>query len=82
MNGCDDFDTQVTAEEYYKENTMQTELESVIQEFTDKMRDRYKTDSYAAGYFAAWVRQFGEADPKVEARIIRQLKYSMEMTNA
>ena len=61
---------------------MQTELESVIQEFTDKMRDRYKTDSYAAGYFAAWVRQFGEEDPWVEARIIRQLKYSMEMTNA
>ena len=62
-----------------KENTMQTELESVIQEFTIKMRDRYKTDSYTAGYFAAWVRQFGEADPKVARNIIRQLNYSMEI---
>lgn len=75
QNGFDDFDTQVTAEEFYtNEDTMQTELEMVIQEFTDKMRDRYKSDSYAAGYFSAWVRQFGEADPKVACDIITQLK--------
>lgn len=89
-NGFDDFDTQVTAEEfydgwtedeadYYQEHAMQTELEQVITEFTIKMRDRYKTDSYAAGYFSAWVRQFGEADPKVARTIIRQLNYSMEI---
>ena len=61
---------------------MQTELEQVIMEFTIQTRQKYGNDSYSAGYFSAWVRQFGEADPKVEARIIRQLKYSMEMTNA
>ena len=58
---------------------MQTELESVIQEFTIKMRNRYKTDAYAAGYFAAWVRQFGESDPKVARDIVRQLNYTMEI---
>jgi len=62
-----------------KGDKMQTELEQVITEFTIKMRDRYKTDSYTAGYFAAWVRQFGEADPKVARNIIRQLNYSMEI---
>jgi hypothetical protein len=61
---------------------MQTELEMVIQEFTNTMRERYKTDSYTAGYFAAWVRQFGEADPKVARNIIRQLNYSLENINA
>ena len=58
---------------------MQTELEQVITEFTIKMREKYQTDSYAAGYFSAWVRQFGEADPKVARTIIRQLNYSMEI---
>lgn len=58
---------------------MQTKLEQVIQEFTDKMREKHGTDSYTAGYFAAWVRQFGEADPQVRDRIIRQLTYSMEI---
>lgn len=57
---------------------MQTQLEAVITEFTDTMRNRYKGDSFAAGYFAAWVRQFGEEDPRVAARIIRQLTQSME----
>lgn len=58
---------------------MQTELEAVITEFTIKMREKYQTDSYTAGYFAAWVRQFGEADPNVARTIIRQLNYSMEI---
>lgn len=58
---------------------MQTQLEAVITKFTDAMRERYKGDSFAAGYFAAWVRQFGEEDPKVAERIIRQLTQSMEI---
>ena len=58
---------------------MQTELEQVITEFTNQMRQQYGNDSYSAGYFSAWVRQFGEADPKVARTIIRQLNYSMEI---
>ena len=61
---------------------MQTELEQVITEFTMQSRLKYGSDSYSAGYFSAWIRQFGERDPKVAREIIRQLKYSMEMTNA
>ena len=40
--------------------------------------DRFGEDHVLVGPVAA----IGEADPKVEARIIRQLKYSREMTNA
>ncbi len=58
---------------------MQTEVEATINEFINQMRNRYKTDAYAAGYFAAWVRQFGEADPKVARDIVRQLNYTMEI---
>ena len=59
---------------------MQTELEQVITEFTIKMREKYGNDSYAAGYFSAWIRQLGESVPWLEAKIINQLNYSMEMT--
>jgi hypothetical protein len=55
------------------------ELNDIITRFIDQMRKEYGGDSYAAGYFSAWVRQFGEADPKVRDRIIRQLTYSMEI---
>jgi hypothetical protein len=55
------------------------ELNDIITRFTDQMRSQYSGDSYAAGYFSAWVRQFGEADPQVRDRIIRQLTYTMEI---
>jgi hypothetical protein len=63
------------------ENTMQTktELETTIDAFCDHARKRYGTDSYAAGYFAAWIRELGQQDPWLEARIIRQLTLSMEI---
>ena len=54
------------------------QLNDLITRFTDKMRSQYGNDSFTAGYFSAWVRQFGEADPKVARTIIRQLNYSME----
>lgn len=57
---------------------MQNELAATIKAFTDAMRDRHTGDSYAAGYFSAWVRQFGERDPKVAEDIIKQLKFTME----
>jgi hypothetical protein len=63
------------------ENTVQTKakLETTIDTFCDHARKRYGTDSYAAGYFAAWIRQLGQEDPRLEAKIIRQLTYSMEI---
>ncbi len=57
---------------------MDKELNDIITRFTDLMRSRYDGDSFAAGYFSAWIRQFGERDPKVRAEIVRQLTYSME----
>lgn len=54
------------------------EVNDLITRFTDKARAKYLGDSYAAGYFSAWVRQFGENDPKVRAEIIRQLTYTIE----
>lgn len=57
---------------------MQTEMEAIIKKFVDGSHERYGTYAFAAGYFSSWVRQFGEADPKVQADIIRQLTYSME----
>ncbi len=59
---------------------MDHELNDLITRFTDKMRSQYSGDSFAAGYFSAWVRQFGERDPKVRAEIVRQLTYSMEIS--
>ena len=54
------------------------EMNDLITRFTDMMRSQYGNDSFTAGYFSAWVRQFGERDPKVRAEIVRQLTYSME----
>ena len=64
------------------EKVMQTktELETTIDAFLDQSRERYGNDSYAAGYFSSWIRQLGQEDPWLEARIIRQLTYSMEIT--
>ena len=59
---------------------MDHELNDLITRFTDKMRSQYGTDSFTAGYFSAWIRQFGERDPKVRAEIVRQLVYSMEIS--
>lgn len=59
---------------------MDHELNDLITRFTDKMRNQYGTDSFTAGYFSAWIRQFGERDPKVRAEIVRQLAYSMEIS--
>ena len=56
-----------------------TELETVIDAFLNQSRERYGTDSYAAGYFSAWIRQLAQEDPWLEARVIRQLTYSMEV---
>ena len=53
------------------------QLDATITKFINQMREEYGTDSFAAGYFASWVRQFGEADPKVRQTIIRQLTMSM-----
>lgn len=57
-----------------------TELETTIDAFLTQSRERFGTDSYAAGYFSAWIRQLGQEDPQFESRIIRQLTYSMEIT--
>jgi len=57
---------------------MDKEMVDLIARFTDKARAKYDGDSYAAGYFSAWVRQFGERDPKIRAEIVRQLKYTVE----
>jgi hypothetical protein len=57
---------------------MDKEMGDLIARAIDKMRADYKGDSYAAGYFSAWVRQFGERDPKLRADIIRQLTYTLE----
>lgn len=59
---------------------MDHELNDLITRFTNQMRSQYSGDSYAAGYFSAWVRQFGERDPKIRAEIVRQLTYSMEIS--
>ena len=63
------------------ENTVQTktELETVIDTFLTKYREKFGTDSYAAGYFSAWIRQLAQEDPKLEAIVIRQLTYTMEL---
>jgi len=55
------------------------EVNDLITRFTDKARERYMGDSYAAGYFSSWVRQFGENDPKVRDQIVRQLKHTLEI---
>jgi hypothetical protein len=57
---------------------MDKEMVDLITRFTDKARAKYDGDSYAAGYFSSWVRQFGERDPKIRAEIVRQLKYTVE----
>ena len=36
---------------------MDKELNDLITRFTDQMRSQYSGDSFAAGYFAAWIRQ-------------------------
>lgn len=59
---------------------MDMELNDLITRFTNQMRSQYSGDSYAAGYFSAWVRQFGERDPKIRAEIVRQLTYAMEIS--
>lgn len=56
---------------------MISELETVIKQFCDRAREEYGNDSYAAGYFASWVKQFGERSPKYKREIIRQLRYTM-----
>ena len=59
---------------------MDNELNDIITRFTDQMRNRYNNnDSFTAGYFSSWVRQFGERDPKIRAEIIRQLTHTLEM---
>ena len=63
-----------------KEMQTKTELETTIDTFLVKYRAQYGSDSYAAGYFSSWIRQLGQEDPWLEARIIRQLTYSMEIT--
>ena len=63
-----------------KEMQTKTELETTIDTFLVKYRAQYGSDSYAAGYFSSWIRQLGQEDPWLEARIIRQLTYSMEVT--
>lgn len=57
---------------------MQTELEQAIKHFTDTAREKYKSDSYAAGYFSTWIRQLGQRDPKLGESIIRELAFTME----
>ena len=59
---------------------MDMELNDLITRFTNQMRSQYSGDSFAAGYFSAWVRQFGERDPKIRAEIVRQLTYAMEIS--
>ena len=63
------------------ENTVQTktELETVMDTFLTKYRAQYGSDSYAAGYFSSWIQQLAKEDPWFEARVIRQLTYSMEI---
>lgn len=61
-----------------KETAMQNTLEQVIKTFTDKAREKYNTDAYAAGYFSSWILQLGERDPKMRETIIRQLTITME----
>jgi len=56
-----------------------TELETVIDAFLTKYRAQYGNDSYAAGYFSSWIQQLAKEDPWFEARVIRQLTYSMEI---
>lgn len=56
-----------------------TELDTTIDTFLAHYREKYGTDSYAAGYFSAWIRQLGQENPQFESRIIRQLTYSMEV---
>jgi hypothetical protein len=64
------------------ENTMQTktELDTTIDAFLTHCRTKYENDSYAAGYFSSWIQQLAKDDPQFEARVIRQLTYSMEVT--
>ena len=57
---------------------MDMELNDLITRFTNQTRSQYSGDSFAAGYFSAWVRQFGERDPNIRAEIVRQLTYTME----
>jgi len=62
-----------------KKMQTKTELETVIDTFLTKYRTQYGTDSYAAGYFSSWIQQLAKEDPWFEARVIRQLTYSMEI---
>lgn len=55
------------------------ELEVTMTRFLDKMRNEFKSDSYAAGYLSAWLQQLAKDDPWLEARIIRQLNYTMNL---
>ena len=57
-----------------------TELETTIDAFLAQSRAQYGNDSYAAGYFSSWIQQLAKDDPQFEARVIRQLTYSMEVT--
>lgn len=56
---------------------MQSELEQVINDFLAKARSKHTGDSYAAGYFSAWIRQLGERDASLRQDIIRQLTFTM-----
>jgi len=56
-----------------------TELDTTIDTFLAHYREKYGTDSYAAGYFSAWIRGLAKDDPQFEVRVIRQLTYSMEV---
>lgn len=76
MNGFDDFDTQVSAEEFYQHSNQ--DLSNIIAEFLEQTQKQYGSSSYAAGYFSAWIRQIGENDANMRECIIRDLTYALE----
>ena len=58
---------------------MNNELAETMTRFLDQSRQQYGSDSYAAGYLSAWLQQLAKDDPWLEARIIRQLNYTMNL---
>ena len=52
---------------------MQTEVEALITKFVEKSRNKYGSDSYAAGYFGSMLVSLADGDPVLRDRIVRWL---------
>ncbi len=60
------------------ENKMQTELEVMVKEFTDKNRNKWGNDSFSAGYLSSLLVHFAKTDKKLHKNLMAWFNYDKE----